>query len=281
MLRLGSKVRYSDIDKLQKKNNVDLVEFHCSDEDLLVDITKKYNQYVVFHAPEYTHYNRYRQLIDPASSDEKLQEDSLKLINKTLNYVERNKNKFKGTPKIIMHPGGMSCENPIEDTKILYKNLSRFIRKLNYKDNEFLLENMPPQPWFYGGSWISNIFVDDEEIVEFCLDNDINICLDVSHAGLACNYLGKDIIKYIENLLPYTRHIHIADCTGTNGEGIQIGEGDLDFTAVFKTLRKIEDKENEDIGLIPEIWMGHTDGHKGMLMALDRMNNYLLQNERE
>ena len=70
---------------------------------------------------------------------------------------------------------------------------------------------MPPQPWFYGGSWFSNIFVDDEEIIEFCLENDIDICLDISHAGLACNYLGKDLIKYIDNLLPYTRHIHIAD----------------------------------------------------------------------
>ena len=278
MIKPGLKVRYSDVDKIVKLNNACLIEFHLSDADLITNISEYYDLFVAFHAPEYTFNNGYRLLIDPASNDEILYNKSLELINKTITYVEKNKVNFKGTPKIIMHPGGMSCDTKVDDTSILYKNLGKFIQRLNYKDNEFLLENMPPQPWFYGGSWISNIFVDDEEIIEFCLNYDVNICLDISHAGLACNYLNKDINTYIQNLLPYTQHIHIADYTGTNGEGVQIGEGELNFNAVFKTLRKIEEREY-DLHMVPEIWMGHTDEHKGMLMALDRMNNYIVQLE--
>jgi len=273
MLLIGAKVRYIDIEKISKMNLVTLLEFHISDSDLLIDIDKNYNKGVVFHAPEYfLNKNGHRELLDPCSSNENIRNSSLDLIKRTIDYVEKNKKRFIGTPKIIMHPGGMSESERIIDVDKLYHNLSRFLRLIDYGYNEFLLENMPPFPWYYGGSWISNVFIDEDEIIKFCEENNFSICLDISHAGLSCNYLNKSVKDYINRLLPITRHIHIADSRGNSDEGVQIDEGELNFISIFKQLRKIE---NKDIGIVPEIWQGHQSEHKPFKIALDKINNYL------
>lgn len=274
MLITGAKVRYTDVEKLERYKKVNILEFHLSDSDLNIPINKNYKIPVVFHSPEYIKTESgFRQLINPATNDEYLRILSRDLIRKTINYVENNKHYFLGAAKIIMHPGGMSEDRNIINTKPLLKNLSRFLKIIDYKNNVFLLENMPPYPWYYGGTWISNIFVDDDEIVNFCEENNINICLDISHAGLACKYLNKDINKYISNLLPYTNHIHIADSSGNTGEGIQIDSGDIDFKEIFKLLN--EESKKRNIYIIPEIWYMHYDNYKGLKIALEKVEDYI------
>ena len=49
-------------------------------------------------------------------------------------------------------------------------------------------------------------------------------------------------------------HLHIADREGMNGEGIQIGEGDV----VLKDLIEHLDKNSICAQFVPEIWQGHT-----------------------
>ncbi len=274
MLITGAKVRYIDAEKVERYKKVHIIEFHLSDTDLDIPIEKNYNIPVAFHSPEYVKVKSgFRQLINPATNDEYLRILSRDLIRKTINYVEDNKKNFLGAPKIIMHPGGMSKDGNIINTKPLLKNLARFLKIIDYKDNVFLLENMPPYPWYYGGTWVSNIFVDDDEIVEFCEENNINICLDISHAGLSCKYLNKDVNKYISNLLPYVEHVHIADSLGLSGEGVQIDDGDINFKEVFEILNK--EGKKRDIHILPEIWYGHIDDHKETKIALNKIEDYI------
>ena len=45
-------------------------------------------------------------------------------------------------------------------------------------------------------------------------------------------------------------HIHIGDAKGLNGEGLQIGDGDINFEKLNKLLNKFCPKAS----FIPEIW---------------------------
>ena len=85
---------------------------------------------------------------------------------------------------------------------------------------------MPPHiPWHFGGQRYHNLFVLPNEIVDFCNSFGVRVTLDVSHSFLACNFYQYDFDKFIENVGPFATHLHIADAQGTDGEGLQIGDG--------------------------------------------------------
>jgi N-acetylneuraminate synthase len=63
----------------------------------------------------------------------------------------------------------------------------------------------------------------------------------------------------------------MGDAQGVNGEGLQIGEGDIDF----KRLCKILIENSSEAGFIPEIWQGHKNNGEGFWIALDRLNGLL------
>ena len=63
---------------------------------------------------------------------------------------------------------------------------------------------------------------------------------------------------------------------GLNGEGLQIGDGEIDFNKFSKILN-----ENfKNIGFIPEIWQGHKDMGKGFWVALEKLNGKILINDK-
>jgi N-acetylneuraminate synthase len=56
-----------------------------------------------------------------------------------------------------------------------------------------------------------------------------------------------------------------------NGEGLQIGEGDINF----KELSDILSETCPSASFIPEIWQGHKDCGSGFWIALDRLTGFL------
>jgi N-acetylneuraminate synthase len=135
---------------------------------------------------------------------------------------------------------------------------------------EVLLENLPPYPWYFGGAWKGNYFMNAEEIASFCSDSGINICFDLSHAALYCNAKNKSLCTYIKTVSPYIRHIHFADGYGLDGEGVQIGEGDIDFESIMPLFKDYRGT------WVPEIWRGHLQNSKGFIEALFRLSFYEL-----
>jgi len=67
--------------------------------------------------------------------------------------------------------------------------------------------------------------------------------------------------------MPVTAHMHIADSRGIDGEGLQIGDGDMDFSTIMKEIASL----GPDVSFIPEIWQGHKNGGQGFWVALDRL----------
>jgi len=99
----------------------------------------------------------------------------------------------------------------------------------------------------------------------------LRVCVDVSHIALTCNHFGIDFYDFSTRIAPISAHLHLGDARGVNGEGLQVGEGELDF----KSLGDILNAHCPDASFIPEIWQGHKNGGEGFWIALERLEPYL------
>jgi hypothetical protein len=132
---------------------------------------------------------------------------------------------------------------------------------------DLLLENLPPFPWYFGGKWFGHVLVDTTDTVELCEQSGLGLCFDVSHAALACNRSGESLVQFAGAVMPHVRHLHVSDAAGTGGEGLQIGEGDVNFIELMPLLLTARPT------LIPEIWMGHHLGGRGFRLGLNRLTD--------
>ncbi len=259
----GVVARMSDINTLLHCKS-DFVEIHLTDADVNADkkYTKKYNVDVAFHGPEYNS----DLLLDLSSLDSETRQRSTDFFNKALAHARKVKRLFKngnGNVKFVVHPGGMHMERALlPDIPQLNKNLADSLSKLDAEGFELLIENMPGFPWYFGGQWYHANFMNAEEIVAFSKKYKHGIVFDTSHAALYCNYYKKDLNEFARTILPVTKYIHISDGAQYNGEGLQIGDGAIDFKALLHLLVK------KDVWFLSEIWQGHKFGGEGFVKAV-------------
>jgi len=263
--RWGLKVRFHNLDQMMEYKPK-MVEFHFTDKDLDYDFRpeKKYNTELYVHAPEY----HFRSINDLCALDLDLRKEAIEVMQWTINKTREIKKYFKSRrPKIIFHPGGMSID-PIKNRKQLWENLEKSLKKLDTRGVELLPENLPPRPWYFGGQWVDNIFVDLDNITAFCKRTGYKCTLDLSHAKLYYNLVEKDFYAAIKKIRPYARELHVSDAYGTDGEGLQISEGEIDWNKIREIFR------NYKYGWIPEIWRGHQQEGRGFFIALERLAKY-------
>ncbi|MEA3439625.1 MAG: N-acetylneuraminate synthase family protein, partial [Chloroflexota bacterium] len=262
-MEFGFTVRFRDYDELLEYQP-HMLEYHFTDQDLdetfpggNMDIK------LVVHAPEFWD----RTLVDLCSLAERQRRDSIALMQKSIDLTRSMAPHFIGTPKVIVHPGAMSLDHPIENRPVLYENLRRSVEELDYEGVELLLENLPPRPWYFGGQWLTNAFMDAYEIRDFITSMGLNMCYDSSHHKLYCNWANIDFYEQVSVLLPYIHHLHLSDGAGLDGEGLQIGEGTIDWVRFFKVLGDYRGT------MIPEIWRGHQRQGEGFLIAIQRLSD--------
>ena len=268
----GLKARFNNIDELLKYKPK-LLEFHFTDQDLKIKFNPK-NQEVLkeieyaVHAPEY----KFRDILNLASLDEDEREIAVKATQKAIDQTVKMNKYFKNSqPKFIVHPGGMSLESiKKQDKKQILENFKKSFQALNLQGIEFLPENLPPRPWYFGGQWTQDVFADLDDLVEVCQSLNLKMCLDLSHAKLFYNLSGQDFWQALDKIKPFVSHIHIADAYGQDGEGVQIGEGEIDFKKFGQWMSKLK-----DVSWIPEIWRGHQRAGEGFLIALERLGKYI------
>jgi N-acetylneuraminate synthase len=263
----GFTVRFRDYEILLP-HQPRMLEFHFTDSDL--DETYPGGDHdlkLVVHAPEFWE----RTLVDLCARDENHREQSVALMQKSIDLTRAMAAHFVGTPKVIIHPGAMSLDHPIEGREALYDNLRRSIGELDHDGVELLLENLPPHPWYFGGQWLTNAFMDAHEIIDFIRPLGLNFCFDTSHAKLYCNWAHVDFYDQVRTSLPYIRHLHLADGAGLDGEGLQIGEGTIDWVEFFKVIGAGQPGGYQGT-MIPEIWRGHQRDGEGFLIAIHRLS---------
>lgn len=262
-IRWAPVVRFSDVETFLPYDPP-AFEFHLTDRDLEETLRGgPYRQELIVHAPEYTH----RSLVDLAAPDVEARRRSIASLKRTVEKVRELAPRFPGTPKLVLHPGGYSITpagNPDELRRLLEDSLAH----VDCSGMELLLENLPPRPWFFGGEWVQNIFLEAAEIKAFLDRHGLRMCLDTSHAQLACNARHAPLVEFCRTLRPYVRHLHLSDAAGLGEEGLQIGEGEIDWAAVLALFR------DYDGTITPEVWQGHLERGKGFLLALERLTPY-------
>ena len=158
-----------------------------------------------------------------------------------------------------------------ESISAYYERFAKSFIELDLDGVELIPQTMAPFPWHFGGQRYQNIFVKIEEIVEWCTKLKLRMCFDISHSKLACNYHGFDFYEFAEKIAPFTAHLHLGDAKGLNGEGLQIGDGDIDFIRLGKILKK----GCQQASFIPEIWQGHKNNGEGFWLALAKLEGKL------
>ena len=274
---VGVPVRYHDYNSIIKDVNLDFVEFHLSYKDMEVDFKNHINGeqsigYAV-HSPELFSHDH---ILDLASDDEDYLEISKKELSKVIEITRELNRYFPKTnnPVVVVNAGGWNQEGFYKDAEIhdKYKLVSKALKEIDDADVQIAIQTMPPFPWHFGGQSFHNLFVCADQIVEFCETNkNIKICLDISHSMMACNYYGWDFLEFVDKVLPYTVHLHVVDAKCVDGEGVDIGEGDVDFNSLSNLLN---DKA-KGVQFIPEVWQGHKNGGEGFWKALDYLEKYL------
>ena len=263
---LCMKVRKQDLYDMLKFNPAAL-EFHFSDSDLNLNLDGNFNQRLIVHCYEY--YDR--KLLDIVNMEETnqihSQEKTIELIQKAIDKTVSLNEQFKGKPSIIVHPGGYSInESSYFQIENMKNKLVDAVKQLDLKNINFLLENMPPYAWFFGGRWHSNIFLDSAEIINYCNETGLKICFDLCHSQLYCNKKNLSLISELLKLEDYIIHYHLSDARGVDEEGLQLGEGDLPFDKIIPILNKYNDKS-----FAIEVWKGHEHGGKGFQEFLGKV----------
>jgi sugar phosphate isomerase/epimerase len=261
--------------KMISLSNINLVEFHLSYKDLDEDIhhfaTERFNMDFIVHCPELFANDH---LLDLCSGNTSYRKQSIVLLQKVIDITRILKSRFRKSiiPLIIVNVGGFSNDEPLPHTlrKSHYQRLQESLMELDTEGVEIIPQTMPPFPWLFGGQRYHNLFLDPDEIVDFCRSTCSRICLDVAHSKLSCNYFRWSFEKFIEKVGEYIAHLHIVDASGVDGEGLQIGDGEIDFYSLSRVLKEFAPKAS----FIPEIWQGHKNSGEGFWVALDRLERY-------
>ena len=221
-------------------------------------------QALFVHAPEFTG----SRLLDLCSEDDEWREASIQLIQRTIDKTAELAEHFTGPPGIVIHVGGMSMDEPIADREGLLARAVDSFKALDNRGLTLMPENLPPRPWYLGGQWHQNVFIRAEEMIEFCQELGLGMTLDVSHAQLFCNVYNQSLEDFVRLCLPHVRHLHLADANGIDGEGLQIGEGVVEWEAILELLSR------EDFTWVPEIWSGHLHHGAGFIEAIHRLSRF-------
>ena len=264
--RWGLKARFHDLlEMIEKKPRI--VELHFSDDDVDYKFSppaEPYEQQLFIHAPEFSG----GRLLDLCSADEEVRGQAVNLMQRTVDKAVELSPHFAGPVSVVIHVGGMSMDEPISDRKRLLQRAADSFREIKARGVILLPENLPPRPWYLGGQWFQNVFIRPEEMIEFCQELNLGMTLDISHAQLYCNYYNKSLYDFVTTCLPYARHLHIADASGIDGEGVQIGEGVVEWERISELLAR------NDFTWVPEIWSGHLHQGAGFIEAIERLSRY-------
>jgi N-acetylneuraminate synthase len=269
----GVPVRYHDLRQMLESSNPDLLEIHLSYKDMELDfreyIDAPLDLGLVVHAPELFAGDH---TLDLCTDDDEYRNRSIRELQRVIDLTRELAPSFLRTdrPCIVTNVGGFSHRGHLDAAQCerRYERLEESLSQLDMAGVEIIPQTMPPFPWHFGGQQFHNLFVDHESIVRICRKHALRVCLDISHSRLACNHRKVSFARFLREVLPLTAHLHIADASGVDGEGLQIHDGDIDWQEFWDLF---EELAPADASFIPEIWQGHKNEGEGAWRALERL----------
>lgn len=272
-VKWGIPVRYHDFADFSRRITPDLFEFHLSYRDLgvdprpflhTVDCTR-----LVVHAPELFENS---ELLDLTSDDITYRQRSIQNLQRVVDATLQLAPYFPKADSmlIVANVGGFSTDAPLPHLHRaeLYERFHLACKQIHFGGTELIPQNMAPFPWHFGGQRHQNIFMMPDELVQQVKTQGMRLCLDLAHLQMTCNHFRLDFQQALEFLLPYTAHLHVADAAGTNGEGVVMGTGDVQWAPAWRAICAAK-----GVSFIPEVWQGHKDHGSGFWHALDLLAN--------
>ena len=271
---IGIPVRYHDFHDLTDTQNLDFVEFHLSYKDLERNL-EGYNlnnhiKNFAVHCPELFNGD---EILDLTTTNPVKLQNSIENVLQVIDVTQRLNGYFDSEtkPKIIINAGGFSEDAFLDPSEVKnkYEVLKNSLKFLNNNRVELIFQTMPPFPWHFGGQRFHNLFTQPDDIIKFCGETGSNICLDTSHTMMSAQHFGFDFYDVLTQLAPHCQYLHIADSSGVDGEGVEMGLGDIDFKVVSTILNSHYKKSTR---LIPEIWQGHKNSGERFWSAIRYLN---------
>ncbi len=269
----GVSVRYHDLARILSKSNPDFLEFHFSfkdlDEDFRAYLPEPLDMDLVVHSPDLFAGDH---LLNLCTEDSEYRNRSIRELQRVIDITRNLRARFSKTDaktKVIVSLGGFSKDAPLNPAQVSlqYEIAAESLSKLSQDEVEILPQTLPPFPWYFGGQLFANLFVYADDTSAFCSETGYRLCFDVCHSKLTCNHEKSDFSEFVERVGPHTAHLHIADASGVDGEGLQINEGDIDFRGLASAL----DRLAPEASFIPEIWQGHKNDGEGFWLAAERL----------
>jgi N-acetylneuraminate synthase len=272
-VKWGVPVRYHDFQDYARAIRPDLFEFHLSYRDLSVEPSAYLHAVdctrLVVHAPELFENS---ELLDLASPDEAYRQRSIHNLQRVVDATLAIASYFPGADSllIVANVGGFSADAPfpLKHRVTLYERFYDAYGQVNFGRTELIPQNMAPFPWHFGGQRHQNIFMMPEELAQQAKTHGLRLCLDLAHLQMTCNHFRLDFQQSLELLLPHTAHLHVADAAGTNGEGVVMGTGNVQWAPAWRAICAAK-----DVSFIPEVWQGHKDHGAGFWHALDLLTD--------
>ena len=159
---------------------------------------------------------------------------------------------------------------PADEIPDMYARVAAGLDRVDDTGVRLACQTLPPFPWYMGGQLYCNLFVRPSDTAEFAARYDRRLCLDVSHSKLAATFLGVPFSAAVDLLAPHTEHLHLVDAVGVDGEGVQVGDGEVDWAVLADQL----DTHAPGVSFIPEIWQGHVNHGEGFWVALERLEQW-------
>lgn len=267
----GIPVRFRDLESIQKEFEPSFLEYHMFSTDLNVD-PNEYSKILKgktlsVHAPEQFEDGF---ILDLVSEDKEVYKKSYSLFEKIMDWAESVK-RLTGQNMInlITNVGGATNDpKELKNFKkdFAFEKLSEINRVCSNRGIHFLPQTMPPFPWHFGGQGYHRLFVNPQDMIDIQNWSDIKFCMDVSHTFMSCSHLNISFYEIMDQVSKNFNYLHIADAIYPGEEGINIGEGEMDFNRLKKYLN------NKDYFWIPEVWNGHLDNFSGFKTALKKLN---------
>lgn len=273
----GLPVRFHDFRALLETGEPDFLEFHQSYKDMDLDPEQFFSQgerlpqFFTMHAPDLYAGDF---LIDLASPDDAIFERSIREVQNVVDMARRVRTHFTCAedPIIIVTMGGFLPDHHVAPSErmAMYERVQQGLEQIDEEGVRLTAQTLPPFPWLMGGQQFHNLFMDPEDTVWFCEKFGRRLTFDVSHTKLAANFAHRPFSEYIDAMGPFTEHLHIVDSVGVDGEGVQVGDGEVDFRDLAERMDRLAPKAP----FIPEIWMGHVNNGEGFYTALDRLQTW-------
>lgn len=272
----GVPVRYHDVAAMTRDARPDFLEFHFSYNDLDVDLddvlTEPLGIGYTTHSPDLFAGDF---LLNLASEDDAHWERSIAELQRVIDLTRAMRRYFPEQvedPVVVASLGGFTSDAHVTPDRIeaMYARVADGLARLDETGVRLCAQTLPPYPWYLGGQLFCNLFVNPADTAAFAATYGRRLCLDVSHTVLAANFLQLSFRDAVELLAPYADHLHLVDGTGVDGEGVQVGEGDIDWPALAEQL----DRLAPGVPFIPEIWQGHVNDGEGFWVALERLEQW-------